>query len=78
MPLFDAVEQEYPRRTDVLLFAPQANVLFWGLVDGAALRFSIPEESVARLRPLMNSRGSFVQDRPKTQVQMRLLVCYGR
>ena len=27
--LFDAVELEYPRCTDVLLFAPQANVLFW-------------------------------------------------
>ena len=78
MLLFDAVELEYPRRTDVLLFAPQANVLFLGLVDGVALRFSIPKEGVARLRPLMNSRGGFVQRQAQNQGQMRLLVCYDR
>jgi len=52
---------QYPRRADVLLFAPEANVLFWGPLVGVALRFSIPEEGVARLRPLMSSRGGNVQ-----------------
>ena len=31
-------------RMEAISFAPEANVLFWGLVDGVALRFSTPKE----------------------------------
>jgi hypothetical protein len=31
-------------RMEAISFAPEANVLFWGLVDGAALRFRLQPE----------------------------------
>ena len=69
MLLFDPVGLEYPRRTDVLLFAPQANVLFWGLVDCAALRFSPCARRVSTPASLSEQQRRFyAKDRP-TQVQ---------
>ena len=70
MLLFDAVELEYPRSTDVLLFAPQANVLFWGPLAGVALRFSNSKKRESHVCvPRAQQRRFCAKTGPKAQVQ---------